>query len=511
MSNNEAIKIFNSQQVRDIDAYTITHEPIRSIDLMERAAGALSDYLLNELDLLHSIKVFAGPGNNGGDGLAVARMLSDADFKVSVYIADFTEKKSPNLLTNYERLVNKGDTTIYKLKSEKDFPSVGRQDIVIDALFGSGLSKPLSGAFATLVKHINSSGAKVIAIDIPSGLFTEDNSTNNTSHIIHADTTLSLHFAKLAFMFAENYKYVGDWHIIPIGLHPGAIEKEETSNFLISTEHLKSIKHKRDKFSHKGNYGHSLLISGCHGRMGAAVLASRAALRAGTGLLTTHVPVKGINILQTAVPEAMLSIDQSDIIFSEAPGLSEYSAVGIGPALGSRANSKKGMLGLLRNAKKANKPMVIDADGINILAGDKDLLKEIPENSILTPHPKEFERLVGKCNNGHERYMKQIEFAMTNKLVIVLKGACSSVACPDGRCLFNTSGNPGMATAGSGDVLTGIILGLLSQGYQAEQAAQLGVYLHGLAGDLAETKLGREALIASDIIDFLPKAFKEID
>lgn len=507
MYENFLLKIFSSEQVREIDAFTIENEPIASIDLMERAAGSLFGFLQNHLDSSGLIKIFAGPGNNGGDGLALARMLAEVNFLVEVFIPRFSARSSKDFQLNLDRLKLQNKVQVFELFKTDDFPGLNKSDIIIDAIFGSGLSKPLSGPYADLVRHLNNSDAEIVAIDMPSGLFAEDNSENKGSDVIHAKTTLSLQFPKLSFIFAENQDYVGDWHIIPIGLHKDKIEQTKTGNYLLTLDYFKQIKKKRKKFSHKGSYGHSLLISGCYGRMGAAVLASKAALRSGTGLLTCHVPAKGIHIIQTTVPEAMISIDQSEILFSQAPDLSEYDAIGVGPALGCKSNSQKGLQQLLIKAKN---PMVIDADGINILAENQEFFKEVPEYTILTPHPKEFERLVGSCASGHERNKKQVEFAIKNKLILVLKGANTSIACPDGSCYFNSTGNPGMATAGSGDVLTGIILALLSQAYEPRHAAQLGVFVHGLAGDLAAEEVGQEALIASDIIDFLGKAFSMI-
>ena len=507
MYENSLLKIFSSEQVREIDAFTIKNEPIASIDLMERAARSLFGFLQDHLDSSGSIKVFAGPGNNGGDGLALARMLAEANFMVEVFIPRFSAKSSTDFQKNRDRLKLQNKVQVFELFKTNDFPGLNKSDIIIDAIFGSGLSKPLSGPYAALVQHLNNSNAEIIAVDIPSGLFGENNSENEGHHVIQAKTTLSIQFPKLSFMFAENQDYVGDWFLVPIGLHKDKIEQSKTGNYLLTVDYFKQIKRKRKKFSHKGSFGHSLLISGCYGRMGAAVLASKAALRSGTGLFTAHVPGKGIDILQTAVPEAMISVDQSEILFSQAPDLSEYDAIGVGPALGCRSNSQKGLSELLNKAKK---PMVIDADGINILAENQEMLKEVPDYTILTPHPKEFERLVGSCGNGYERNIKQVEFAKNNKLILVLKGANTSIACPDGTCYFNSTGNPGMATAGSGDVLTGIILALLAQAYEPKHAAQLGVFVHGLAGDLAAKELGHEALIASDIINFLGKAFSMI-
>ena len=241
--------------------------------------------------------------------------------------------------------------------------------------------------------------------------------------------------------------------------------------------------------------------------MGAAVLASRACLRTGTGLITAHVPRKGYDILQNSVPEAMISLDESDIVFSGIADMDQYNAVGIGPAIGLKDNTQKAFRELL---KTINVPLVIDADGINILGENKEWLKQLPKNTILTPHPKEFERIAGKTSDGYNQIQRLVELAEKYQIFIVLKGAYTAIASPDGLCYFNTTGNPGMATAGSGDVLTGIILSLLGQGYCPEDAAVTGVYLHGLAGDRAAEITGEESLIANDIIDYLGKAFNEL-
>jgi NAD(P)H-hydrate epimerase len=344
----------------------------------------------------------------------------------------------------------------------------------------------------------------VVSIDIPSGLMGEDNTGNIPENIIQADFTLTFQFPKISFFFAENEKYIGSWEVLPIRLHPDGIAQTQTGFFLIEKEEIQQIVPVRSRFGHKGTYGHALLIAGSFGKMGAAVLASKACLRSGVGLLTTHVPHLGYPIIQTAVPEAMASVDQHDSIFTEFPDLTQFSAVGVGPGIGLKSNTKKAFCELL---EKSQVPMVIDADALNILSANKIWLEKIPANSILTPHPGEFKRLVGESGNSYIRIQKQIEFSKKYKVIVVLKGAFTSVSTPDGRLFFNSSGNPGMATAGSGDVLTGIVLGLLAQGISPENAALAGVYLHGLAGDLAILENSEYSLVSGDIVKFLGKAF----
>jgi len=500
------MKIFQTHTIREIDNYTIVHEPVSSVDLMERASAALYQWMVQHTPPDARYMIFAGPGNNGGDALALARMLAAGDREATVYILK-SEKYSDDFSTNLRRLRRQGRVPFHFIEDGHQLPDIPAGDIVIDGLFGSGITRPLDGLAAALVNHLNSSGARIIAVDMPSGLFGEDNSKNRNDSIIRAAITLTFQFPRLAFFMAENHPFVGSWHVLPIGLHQEYIDGLATRYHYLTADDIRTFVRKRNTFSHKGHFGHSLLISGCFGKMGAAVLAARACLRAGTGLLTVHVPRYGYEIMQTAVPEAMISIDASDILFSGIPGLEDYTAVGIGPGLGCRENSERGMKDLL---DKCRLPLVIDADGINILGRHKEWLELLPVESILTPHPKEFERIDKPVSTQYERVMRQLEFAVDHKVYVVLKGAYTSIAFPDGTCWFNSTGNPGMATAGSGDVLTGIILSLLAQRYPPGEAARLGVFIHGLAGDLAKKRMGEEALIAGDIIDHLGAAFKKI-
>jgi len=498
------MKIFTSKQIAKIDAYTIEHEPISSIELMERASGELFKWIVARFPAPQNCKIFVGPGNNGGDGLALARMLSDKNYTVEVFLVIISDKRSKDADANLQRLKQSSAVDLYELSSADAMPWIFSDDVVIDALFGSGLLRPLDGLALEVVKAINAGEANVISIDIPSGLMGEDNSQNSSRGIVKADFTLSFQFPKLAFLFPENAGYVGEWEVLPIGLHPEIIQSETTPYKMLNREFVKSLLMPRKKFDHKGTYGHGLLISGSYGKMGAAILASRASLRSGIGLLTLHIPRLGYQILQTAVPEAMVSIDRSDIIFTEFPDLSQYKAVAIGPGIDKKQNSFRAIIDLLKEIKV---PMVIDADAINIIGEHPELKDDLPMGCVCTPHVKEFERLVGKTTDNYTRNCKQREFAKLHGITLILKGAYTAISWPEGTCYFNPTGNPGMATAGSGDVLTGIILSLLSQGYSSHIAAIIGVYLHGLAGDLASEKVGVEALTASDIIDYLPKAW----
>jgi NAD(P)H-hydrate epimerase len=499
------IKILPVEKIREADAYTIKNEPIPSIDLMERAATACFEWLRPFLKKESHVKIVCGPGNNGGDGLALARMLTDDGILTSVWILNFTDKKSRDFNVNRDRLKVYENIEVLELSNSKNIPEINEKDVIVDAIFGSGLTRLVEGFVADVINAINENEAVCISIDIPSGLFADSSTPGNA--IVKADYTLSFELPKLAFLFAENNKYVGDWHILPIGLHESFIEDACVNDYLITASTCFELIEPRSKFSHKGNYGHALLIAGSNARMGAAILSSKACLRSGIGLLTTHIPFKGNCILQTSVPEAMLSLDRFENYLSDIPDLSPYNVIGVGPGIGTQEQSQNALKVLIQSAKI---PIVFDADALNILAENKTWFGFLPPNCILTPHLKEFERLTGKANNDFERIKLLREFATKYQVYIVLKGAHTVICTPKGKCFYNTTGNPGMATAGSGDVLTGVILALLGQSYSSVESCILGVFIHGLAGDLALKKRGHEALISSDIIDYLGKAFKKI-
>lgn len=499
------MKIFPSSSIKKLDAYTIEHEPIASIDLMERAATALTKAITERWSTETPVTVFAGPGNNGGDALAVSRMMAEKGYKVEVFLFNPKGDLSPDCRTNKELVEMMEEITFHEISTQFVPPALTPDHLVIDGLFGSGLNKPLSGGFAAVVKYINSSPAIVVSIDIPSGLMGEENTFNVKSNIVHADVTLSLQLPKLAFLFAENAEFVGEWDILDIQLSEEGIEETETNYEMMELEDIRSLIKPRRQFAHKGNFGHALLIAGSKGMAGASVLSARACLRSGVGLLTIHAPICNNDILQTAVPEAMVETDVSESYFAVPTDTDDYQAIGIGPGLGKNEETETALIEQLEHSQT---PTVVDADALNILANHRHTLTHLPKGSILTPHPKELERLTGKCQDSYERLSKAIELAREANVHIILKGAYSVVITPDGRCFFNPTGNPGMATGGSGDVLTGVILALLAQGYPAEDAAKIGTYIHGLAGDIAQKKQGMIGLIASDIVTCLPTAWR---
>jgi hydroxyethylthiazole kinase-like uncharacterized protein yjeF len=501
------MKLFRSDQIREIDKRTIIEEPVSSVDLMERAAMQLLKWYMGNFERSNRVLIFVGPGNNGGDGLALARLLESNRYVAVVYYVEFTEKTSEDWKTNFMRLKKETKTEVKYLKKISQFPAVAPEDIIIDAIFGTGLTRPAEGLAADVIRQINKADNTVISVDIPSGMYSEDNTGNNYENIVTACYTLSFQFPKISFMFAENAGFVGEFIILPIGLSQDVIRNMITPYTLISKKYVASLLKKRNKFDHKGNFGHGTLFAGSSGKMGAAVLGAKAALRSGAGLITCHVPGCGVSVVQSSIPEAMVESDRNEKHLSETGNTDSYTAVGIGPGIGTEPESQRVLHKLLEECRK---PIVIDADGLNILSLNKEWLALIPKGAILTPHPKEFERLAGKTDNGFLRLKKQIEFSALHECIVILKGAHTSITSPGGNVFFNTTGNPGMATAGSGDTLTGILLSLLAQGYAPENAAVAGVYLHGLAGDLAAEKLCYESIIASDIIKYLPEAFNKV-
>jgi ADP-dependent NAD(P)H-hydrate dehydratase / NAD(P)H-hydrate epimerase len=498
------MKIFSTAQVKDWDAYTIEHEPIPSADLMERAANACFDWLSEHYTTEPPFTVFCGVGNNGGDGLVIARMLRLHDCEVQVYFIGDYNQCSRDFSANYDRLRD-NETEIIHIESHRDFPPIPAQGIVIDALLGSGLNKPLEGLLKALVEHINKSSATVIAIDMPTGMMSDTTSGHHPKII--ASDTLSFQSWKKAFFMAENSDALGTVHVLDIGLHRSYYRSTPVTLELVDAEMISHIIRPRHAHAHKGDFGHAALVAGSTGMMGAATLAARACLRSGVGKLTCYAPLTGYNIMQISAPEAMVQISGAKDCTETVVLNPQYTAIGLGPGIGRYEENSRWMEQLFKNYKH---PLVIDADALNLLAGNNELLQLLPPRSILTPHPGEFERLFGVCKNDFERNeLAQLKATMLN-CYIVLKGHYTFIACPDGKGYFNSTGNPGMATGGSGDVLTGLLTGLLAQGYSPKEAAIAGVYLHGQAGDLAAAEYSQPALIASDIIAFIGKAFMRV-
>lgn len=499
------MEILSAEQIRAWDEYTMQQEPVTSINLMERAAAACLSWLEEGGYLERSFSVFCGKGNNGGDGLALARMLAAEGCPVTVQILEFGHKGTEDFQVNLARL-HQTAVEIRFIQGTEHFHPIPPEDIVVDAILGSGLNRKLEGVTAELVEHINQSGNEVMAIDIPSGLFVDRSSKGNPA--IVATHTLSFQCFKPAFLVPENAAAVGEVHILDIGLYPGYLREVAPSTEWVDPAMIRSIYKPRLSFAHKGSFGHALLVAGSYGKMGAAVLSARGCLRAGAGLLTCHIPACGYEILQSTLPEAMILTDQDSTINTAFLGDPDgYSVIGIGPGIGQDDRTRGLLKSLLQRYKK---PMVLDADALNILAAEPSLFSSLPPYSILTPHPKEFERLFGSSSDDFARLQLASEQAKKHQCVIVLKGHYTFVAMPGGKGYFNSTGNPGMAKGGSGDVLTGILTALLSQSYAPGEAALLGVYLHGLAGDLAAAGWSPESMLPSDLTDCLGAAFRQI-
>ncbi|MFZ4582772.1 MAG: NAD(P)H-hydrate dehydratase [Paludibacter sp.] len=497
------MKLFNTENIRSIDQLTIKYEPVSSISLMERAATAFYNRFKSLYGNAKHVYVFCGPGNNGGDALAVARMLKDSKFDISVFLFENT-KLSDNCLKNKQRILDEYPRTLKVFTDSFDEPVVlNENSIIIDGLFGSGLTRPISGVYSQAVQWINNCSCKVVSIDIPSGLYGDIEILENQL-IVKADITLTFQFPKLSFFMPESACYLGQWESLDIGLDQKAIESINSDFELIEKSDITKIYKHRNKFSHKGTYGHALIIAGSKGMAGASVLAAKAALRSGAGLVTLHGPECNRVIVQTVVPELIFNSDKQNDCVSTFPDLKNYNTIGIGCGIGTLPDTCNMIEKLFTEMFS---PCVIDADALNVISRSKHFMDLIPEKSILTPHPKEFDRLFGSQNSSFSRLSKAREIAKRYHLIIVLKGTFTTIITSDGKVYFNNTGNSGLATAGTGDVLTGILTSLLAQGYSPENAACMAVFLHGKAAELSIENQSEESLIAGDIIENLGKAF----
>ncbi len=501
------MKLFFSDQIKQLDAKTIEYEPISSTDLMERAACACYDVIMCNYSDSSSFTIFAGTGNNGGDALVIARKLVEAGKIVKVFVIKYSEHLSEDFKINYIRLeelnVDITELTGFDCKELV----VGKNSVIIDGIFGSGLTRPVTGWLADIIDLINMSELTVISIDAPSGLFGEDNKSvlnNSKARVVNADLVLALEQPSLSLMFAENYDFVSKFTIVPIGLSNKAKAEIDTDYQMITNEYVKELLKVRSPYSHKGTFGNVLVVAGKYGMMGAATLCAKSAYRAGSGLVTLHVPAKCVDIAQVTVPEAIMCIDESDYIFTGITDIERFSAIAVGPGLGCKPNTIKGVIELL----KCNKKIVIDADALNILSEEENWEAIIPESAILTPHPKELERLFGTFTDSYSRVVYLKKWCKDRRVAIVIKGAYTTVIDNNGKVYINTTGNSGMASGGSGDVLSGIIVSLLGQNYSVSEAACIGVYIHGLSADIALNVQSEESMIASDIIENIGSAFK---
>lgn len=494
--------ILNAQQVREWDAYTIAHTPITSLQLMEKAATACVDWIADNYGHETSFAIFCAKGNNGGDGLAIARLLYLKGYKVTVSILEFGKLGTDDFQSNLQRL-HELDILIRFVPTKETIPAIDKDEVVIDALYGSGLNRPLDGLSRLLVEHLNNSGAAIISIDLPTGLYADKSLDDGLA--IRASHTLTFQCLKPAFLVSENELYTGKLHVLDIGLQPAFLETIK-SQYILADEHLaRAIYVPRSRFSHKGSHGHSLIIAGSYGKMGAAILASRACIRSGTGLLTVYIPKCGYSIMQIACPEAMVitSNDETTVDPINAD-LQKYAAIGIGPGIGTGESTLKLLETIIHSSRNR---MVFDADALNLISRNIDLLNTPHSDWIITPHPKEMERLFGTVRNDFERIEQARLAAKKYNIVVVLKGKFTCIATPGGMTYFNSTGNAGLAKGGSGDVLTGIITALLANGYSAEGASILGCYLHGKAADLIAPIRSEESMTPGDLIEFIGAGF----
>lgn len=505
-------KIFSSTQIQALDDATISEEGITSLDLMERAAQKATDALLRLYPQARHFALFAGPGKNGGDALAMARLIaaSGRECQIEAWLFNTSGHLHADCQANKQRLESLSTVKFYEVTDRFEPPTLTADTVVVDGLFGIGLSRPLSGGFASLVNFINASPARVVSIDMPSGIPADEATSGNRLLSVQAHHTLTFHSLKRTMMLPDLAERFGQIEILDIGLSHSKADDIQTEWHIFSPADIarqSGVLTPRQPFSHKGTYGHALIIAGSYGMGGAATLAARACLRTGAGKVSVHTPLMNNDLIQIAVPEATLSHDASDTVFTAPPDVAPYQAVAVGPGIGTSRSTGTALFKLLT---ATSRPMVIDADAINLLSAHSAWLGQIPEHSILTPHPGEMARLSPGATTSGSLLEAAIRLASAHNIYIVLKGHHTAICTPEGHVWFNATGNPGMATAGSGDVLTGIITGLLAQGFSPQHAAMLGVCLHGLAGDLAAESLGQMSLIASDLIDYLPRAFSQL-
>ncbi|WP_026449932.1 bifunctional ADP-dependent NAD(P)H-hydrate dehydratase/NAD(P)H-hydrate epimerase [Aequorivita capsosiphonis] len=500
------MRIFSAEQLYEADKATVKKNQITSEELMEHAGTQVFNWLHKRLNNAPvPIRIFCGIGNNGGDGLVLGRFLLEHGYTVLIYVVNCSDKRSQNFLHNYQKIKAITNNGRFLMKGEADFPEINDDDIIVDAIFGIGLNRCPEGWVKKLIQYLNESNAYKLAIDIPSGLFSNSPITDPDA-VLKADHTLTFQAPKLAFFLPETAPFATNFDVLDIGLDEEFLHNTEPLAQLISKAEAQHFYKPREKFGYKNTYGHALIIAGSYGKIGAAVLSTTAAFRIGAGMLTAFIPKCGYTILQTAIPEAMVITDEEEKFISDITLDFEPSAIGVGMGIGKNKETVKALEKLFKNNRA---PFVIDADALNNISENKDLLKLLPKNSILTPHPGELKRLIDKWKNDYDKLEKVKKFSNKHEVVVVIKGAYSAIVFGD-QLYINTSGNPGMATAGSGDALSGVLTGLLSQGYDPLLASVFGVYMHGRAGDIAAGQMGYEAVMSGDIVENLSEAYLDL-
>lgn len=502
------MKIFTTETIRQIGEASIKAEGISTLDMVEREAAAAAYEIMSRWRPSKRIYIFAGPGNNGADALAVSRLLHDQGYKPTTYL--FNTRNShltAACSVNRERLLQVEGADFNEIERTFEPPELTADDVVVDGLFGTGLSAPLTGGYKSLVQLFNESEAFVVSLDIPSGLFGEWNTGNDRRYVVKASLTLCYQYPRLSFYFAENAEHIGEVVMLDLDLNKDGELRPQSDFYLIERRQAKRQIVARDPYTQKYDYGTVLLVAGSYGMMGAAVLAARGAMRAGAGLVTVHAPRCGYDVIQTAVPEVLFEPDESQLVSSLIETKRRYSVVAIGPGISTSPETVDAIDVFLKRHKGR---IILDADALNCISMRPQLLNCIPRGSIITPSAIEFDRLFGHHDTDEERLKKAIDMSRRRDLTIVLKGHHTMTVRPNGKVFINDSGNAGMSTAGSGDVLTGVIAGLLAQGYASDTAVVLAVYIHGLAGDLAAEEHSEFGVMAGDIADGIGRAFRAL-
>lgn len=504
------MKLLSSSQIKIVDALTIERQQITSVELMERVAGKCTDIIIKEIQHETEIVVCCGKGNNGGDGLAISRLMEPMGYKVTVVLVNHSEQFSHDAQINFDRLSESLKNNLISISVEKDAEQLqfSEKHLIVDALLGTGINKPMKGILKAVADKINISPCRVISIDVPSGLMTDSSSSGFPDACVHTDLVLSLQLPKLAYLMPENKYIVPDFYVLNIGLDEQAIDEQKSDYYFLEAKDIQSLFTSRSKFSHKGTYGHALLFAGSKGKPGAALITSEACLRSGAGLLTVHSIQQVADALSHRLPEAMTSIDENEAYISNCNTLSSYRSIAFGPGTGTTYETQQVLKAVIQQFQGS---LVIDADGLNILSENKTWLEFLPKNTILTPHPKEFERLTGSFEDDFDRLKKARNFAIRHNCILILKDTYTHICMPDGSVFFNSTGNPGLAKGGSGDGLTGIILGLLARGYTPPKAALIGTYIHGYAADICAKEMSMESMLITDVIGKLSAAFKYLE
>lgn len=499
------MKIFSASQIYEADKFTIKKQKISSDVLMERAAMQLFHWLHSRMQGAQvKIHIFCGIGNNGGDGIALARHLWEHGYNFDVYVINYSEKRSKDFLLNLDRLKERKLWPNF-LKEGSEMPEIHPDDIIIDAIFGIGLNRSPEPWVAQIINYLNQNGAFIVSIDVPSGLYM-DGAVESPEAVIRGNFVLSFQAPKLIFFLPETGPFIREWDILDIGLDVEYLETTPVEYHLMEKPEILPWYKGRPKFSHKGDFGHVMMIGGSYGKIGAVILAAKACLKTGAGLVSSFIPRCGYTAIQSTLPEAMTETDPNEVMLTKIDPTTKMDVVAIGMGLGTSDETTKAFGAFLKSYKGS---LVIDADGINILAKSKGLIKYIPKDAILTPHPGELRRLLGEWKDDFDKLEKVKAFSQAHSCILIIKGA-HTIVFYEGQGFINNTGNPGMATAGSGDCLSGIVAGLLGQGYVPIQAAIFGVYLHGLSGDIATSTMGFEATTASDLIANIGNAFIEL-